>query len=263
MSTTIIDENEHENLDNLEFVEENTDSSEQTQEQVSSVPDKYKGKTVEDVIKMHQELEKLYGRQAEEIGFARKMAENASQRIQQTQTTQQKTENENSEVDFFVDPEKAVNSAVERATKPLKEEIQKSRTERQREVLVAKHPDHETIIADPEFATWITSSNVRKRLFVEAAQNADIEAADELLTNYKLFKGIQAKKEEQQVENVQQQQSKALKAAKTVTGANSGDTAGKKIYSRKALEHLALTNPRKYESMETEIYAAYAEGRVR
>lgn len=102
MSTTIIDENEHENLDNLEFVEENTDSSEQTQEQVSSVPDKYKGKTVEDVIKMHQELERLYGRQAEEIGFARKMAENASQRIQQTQTTQQKTENENSEVDFLL-----------------------------------------------------------------------------------------------------------------------------------------------------------------
>ena len=34
----------------------------------SKIPEKYRNKSLEDVIKMHQEVEKLVGRQAQEVG---------------------------------------------------------------------------------------------------------------------------------------------------------------------------------------------------
>ena len=39
------------------------------------VPNKYKGKSIDDVIKMHQEAEKLIGKQAQEVGEVRKLAD--------------------------------------------------------------------------------------------------------------------------------------------------------------------------------------------
>lgn len=44
----------------------------ETQEAVSDVPDKYKDKSLEDVVRMHQEAEKLLGRQSSEVGDLRK-----------------------------------------------------------------------------------------------------------------------------------------------------------------------------------------------
>ncbi len=43
--------------------EENLESSEP-----ETVPDKYNGKSLEDVVRMHQEAEKLLGRQSSEVG---------------------------------------------------------------------------------------------------------------------------------------------------------------------------------------------------
>jgi hypothetical protein len=47
-----------------------------TVEQVSDdIPDKYRGKELSDIIKMHQEAEKLIGKQAQEVGEVRKLAD--------------------------------------------------------------------------------------------------------------------------------------------------------------------------------------------
>ena len=39
------------------------------------LPDKLKGKTFQDVVKMYQEAEKVIGRQAQEVGEVRKLAD--------------------------------------------------------------------------------------------------------------------------------------------------------------------------------------------
>jgi len=44
-------------------------------EQVTEIPDKYKGKNLQDIVKMHQEAEKLIGRQAQEVGEVRRLAD--------------------------------------------------------------------------------------------------------------------------------------------------------------------------------------------
>jgi hypothetical protein len=76
------------------------------------VPEKYRGKSLEDIIKMHQESEKLIGRQAQEVGESRKLLDEYIKHQLNTKThdTQPvKTQ----EIDWFEDPAKAVNQAVE------------------------------------------------------------------------------------------------------------------------------------------------------
>ena len=50
-----------------------TEPVEQTTEPV--IPEKYKGKSLDEIVKMHQEAEKLIGRQAQEVGEVRKLAD--------------------------------------------------------------------------------------------------------------------------------------------------------------------------------------------
>ncbi len=53
---------------------------EETVEQSSNeLPEKYQGKSLDDIIKMHQEAEKLIGKQAQEVGEVRKHNEHTNQ----------------------------------------------------------------------------------------------------------------------------------------------------------------------------------------
>ena len=51
---------------------ETPQEEEQPQEPESNVPEKYKGKSVEELVQMHQELEKFSGKQSTEVGELRK-----------------------------------------------------------------------------------------------------------------------------------------------------------------------------------------------
>ena len=87
---------------------------EQPQESVVDkvFPDKYKDKSLEDIVKMHQESEKLIGRQAQEVGEVRKLADSLlKQQLEQKHDTPQPSKAQ--EIDWFEDPAKAVNQAVE------------------------------------------------------------------------------------------------------------------------------------------------------
>ena len=59
----------------LNVVEQLVKSEPKVEEEHASIPDKYKGKGIEDVIRMHQEAEKLIGRQAQEVGEIRKLTD--------------------------------------------------------------------------------------------------------------------------------------------------------------------------------------------
>jgi len=44
-------------------------------EQKPELPEKYRDKSLDDIVKMHQEAEKLIGKQAQEVGEVRKLAD--------------------------------------------------------------------------------------------------------------------------------------------------------------------------------------------
>ena len=84
---------------------ESFDNEPVEQETHSEIPDKYRGKSAEDLVRMHQEAEKLLGRQSSEVGELRQVVDSYIQ----TQLSNQQAPSQQSEtvddVDFFSDPE--------------------------------------------------------------------------------------------------------------------------------------------------------------
>jgi hypothetical protein len=226
------------------------------------LPDKYQGKSLEEVVQMHQEAEKLLGRQSSEVGELRKVVDDyiSSQRQQQTAPQQQYVEPED-DIDYFTDPQGAVNRAIE--NHPRIREAQQYTEEYKKQSSLArfniKHPDMQKILGDPKFAEWIKASKIRTQLFVQADQQYDAEAADELFSLWKERKTVA-----QQTANVEKQARKqSLKAANTGNARGSAEGSRKKVYRRADIIKLMKNDPDRYQALSEEIMAAYAEGRVK
>jgi hypothetical protein len=239
-----------------QFAEEEV--AEQPQEQ-PTVPEKYQGKSLEEVVQMHQEAEKLLGRQSGEVGELRKVVDDYIS--SQTQPAPQQPVEPEEDIDYFTDPQGAVNRAIENHPK-IREAEQYSSQYKQQAALATlntKHPDMQDILADPKFAEWIKASKIRTQLFVAADQGYDADSADELFTLWKERKAVT-----QQTADVEKQARKQqLKAANTGNARGSGEGTRKKVYRRADIIKLMRTDPDRYTALADEIMAAYAEGRVK
>jgi hypothetical protein len=247
-----------EGLNEYEF-----DSTEQeaqaTPEQEPSLPDKYQNKSVSELAQMHQEAEKLLGRQSSEVGELRKVVDSYIQ----TQLTPEQTapQQQDEEIDFFTDPNEAVNRAIQNHPK-IKEAEAVTNQYRQSNAMATlkgKHPELEAILQDTKFAEWIQASPTRTRLFVEADQQYNTDAADELFSNWKERQNIV----QQTAEVEQQARKQTAKAASTGNPRGSGEPASKKIYRRADIINLMQKDPDRYAQLAPEILQAYAEKRVR
>ena len=222
------------------------------------IPDKYSGKSLEDIVNMHQEAEKLIGRQAQEVGEVRRLADELIK--QQLSNKQQLPVQEENEIDFFEDPKKAVRNAVDKHPDVLaaKQAAQEMRQMRTQEMLNKKHPDMADIVKDGEFIEWVKGSPVRLNMYAQADANYDLAAADELLSTFKQIRSVKA-------QQTQDDGSKALKQSLKAAAVDTGGTgvSSQKVYRRADLIRLRMTDPRRYEALSDDIMAAYAEGRVK
>ena len=226
--------------------------------EVPELPDRYRGKSIEDIVKMHQEAEKVIGRQAQEVGEVRKLADELIK--QNLSSKSQPVEQVEPEVDFFENPQKAIQKTVEThpdvvAARQAGIEFKRMQTQQR---LAQEHPDFMEISADKDFETWIKSSQVRLELYTRADAQFDFDAANELLSTYKQLRGIKQKQVEQSGKEARQQ---TLKAAQVDTG-GTGESS-KRVYRRADLIRLKMTDPARYDALSDEIMAAYAEGRVK
>lgn len=265
---TFIDEGYEEPQENEEFAsidedaqEEATPEAEPVQEQTDEddIPDKYKGKSIKEIVRMHQEAERAIGKQGSEVGELRRIVDDFVRA--QTVTKQEQAPVVDEEVDFFVDPDKAIARAIERHPK-VKQAEELSANLKKAEALANlknAHPDFNDIVQDNNFAEWVQKSKVRQELFSRADRMYDFDAANELLTTWKERK--QVVQQSQAVEQVQRKQ--AVKSASTGSTKGSGETASKKVYRRADIIELMRTNPDRYEQLAPEIMQAYAEGRVK
>jgi len=235
---------------------------------VDELPEKYKGKTAIEIARMHQEAEKLIGRQANEVHEVRSLADQLlKQQLESNNRVKQEPIEESLEEDFFADPNKAVARTVEKHPAVIEArqaalEMKKMKTAQQ---LAAKHPDFGTIAQDAGFQDWVKSSAIRLNLFAKADAEYDFESADELLSTYKEIKQIKQQQQVQQNTSVAKAESKAqeqaMKAASVDVG-GSGE-ASRKVYRRADLIKLRMTDPDRYMQMSDEIMEAYATGRVK
>lgn len=231
------------------------------------VPEKYKGKSLDEIVRMHQEAEKLIGRQAQEVGEVRKLADSLlKQQLEAKHDTQPVTAQE---IDWYEDPAKAVNYAVE--NNPILKQLAEQQAQQAQQATLQKiekaHPDFLSVAQSEDFINWVKESKIRIGMLAQA-ENYDADAALELLGTYKSIKGIKA--QQQQVSQAADEslkkadgeaRSKALKTAAVQQGGTGEST--KPIYRRADLIRLRMQEPDRYESMAEDILQAYAEGRVR
>ena len=242
-------------------------NSQDTQEEEVVIPSKYQGKSLEEIVKMHQEAEKLIGRQAQEVGEVRKLADELIKQQLEARVKPKDTEQPVAqEIDFFDDPAKAVNQAVE--NNPVLKQMQQQLVVQKQQEALAKieksHPDFVSVAQSEEFNEWIQGSKVRKQLY-EAANNYDADSALELLDTYKSLKGIKAQTVQAADEGVkqvgQQQRQQAMKAAGVQTGGTGEST--KPTYRYADIMKLMMYDREQYNQRADEFLQAYQEGRIK
>lgn len=221
------------------------------------LPEKYRGKTAKDIALMHQEAEKLIGRQGSEVGELRKVVDDFIKA--QTSKDLKTVETDVSDEDIFVDPKSAINKMVDNHP-AVKEAHQAAILMRKQEVLgklQTEYPNLYETVNSEAFKEWVKGSKVRTELMVRAESAMDYDSAKELLETWNERQQI-AKKV---TETSKLDRDSQLKAADTSVS-SSTESVPKKKYRRSDIIQLMKTDPKRYNAMSAEIMAAYAEGRV-
>jgi hypothetical protein len=257
----LVDDNEDSTLGELDVVEQLTTPPKIEEDHASedTIPEKYKGKSSQEIIRMHQEAEKLIGKQAQEVGEVRKLADELLKQSLSSNKAATPTEVE-PEIDFFEDPQKAIRNSIDKHPDVLaaRQSAQDFRKMQIQQKLNQDHPDFSNIVQDPEFAEWVKQSPIRLGLYARADGEFDYDSANELLSTYKQLKQIKTQQVEAQGKETLKQNLKAVSVDTGGTGESS-----KRVYRRADLIRLRMSDPDRYEALEPEIMAAYAEGRVR
>ncbi len=229
------------------------------------IPEKFAGKSPEEIIDSYQNLEKELGRKAQEVGELRKLSDSFLQAQINTNKApkeQNPQEVETEAPDFFEDPNLAVNKAIENHPKFREfQQFQQQQAQNAAKVqLEQSHPDFTNVVQDAKFQDWVKESPIRTQLF-QAADAYNFDAANELISTWKDRSMINKTQEVNQA--AEEERQAKLKSATTESRSTVGSTGGGKSFRRADLIRMKMENPSKYESMQDEIYAAYSEGRVK
>jgi len=271
MSSIVVDEpsaNAEPITETQEVVQEAVETQEVQPEMEAETsyepPEKYAGKTLEDVIEMHQNVEKAFGKQGQEVGQQRKLIEelleSRSQSAEAAVTTEEPV---NFEETFYDDPAKAVNSAIENHPDILRAKEERARNAQQANLsqLESTHPDFMDVVENKDFQKWIGSSQIRQELFRKADSEYDFNSANELIGTWKQISMIGETKKVKEAEKVKRE--KALRQTSSESRSSGDSVGGKKMYRRSDLINLQVTDPNRYADLADEIQLAYAEGRVK
>ena len=254
--------------ESVEQVTETPEVSQEVEQEVPAeityeAPEKYAGKTLEDVINMHQNAEKVLGSQGQTVGEQRQLIEQLTAQSQARQPAIPTEEPVNFEDTFYDDPAKAVNSAIENHPEIVKAREGNVKTAQQANFtqLEAAHPDFMDVVANTGFQKWVGESGIRTELFRRADSDYDFNSANELLGTWKQLSMIGKTQEVNKAEKVKRQ--KAMRQTSSETRSSGDSVGGKKMYRRSDLITLQRTDPSKYEALGDEIMQAYVEGRVK
>jgi len=255
----ILDKNVQDTVDAQNELEEQQVAAEpENKEPEYEVPDKFKDKSIADVSKSYEELEKKLGRQAQELGDTRKLADDLlRQELDKNRQTQAQQEEQPKEFDYD-NPLESVRKMIQQELRPVRDELKANQDVSTRDKLEQQHPDYMTIAASPEFSDWVNSSPIRADLYRRANDQLEYNAAVELLDTWKALNPAKETPSKAETQKVTKQKINELSTESGSTGQTSTKT-----FSRRELINLRATNPNKYYEMADEIRQAYSEGRVR
>lgn len=215
-----------------------------TKQTGGEIPERYRGKTLEEVIAMNEELVRKNSRLGNEVGQLRKFRDTQLE-TPPTKTVERKEVN----VDALLEnPEEAVETVIGQSSRirELEEKVERAtRGSAQRE-FEAAFPDYQSDLANEEFLEWATKTPYRANL-AQRADRYDFSAATELWTEWKerqeFIKQSKTKETDQKAKLRQQQ----LKDG-TLESGTGNSTETKKVFSRREIRDIktrALQGDRK------------------
>lgn len=227
------------------------------------IPEKFAGKSMEEVVESYVNLEKEAGRRANEVGELRKLTDQILKQQVESKPAEQIETQINEDIgfdDFIDDPAKAVDRAISKnpRLKALEDSLYTQNAEVAHKRMLERHPDADEVVASTAFLAWVNESPSRMQRMQEANVNLDIDLASDMLSLYKQTKKVSTEEAITERDTVAKAD---LKKATVETGRVPADT--KPIYRRAELIRLKIENPTKYAAMSEDIHQAYADGRVK
>lgn len=232
---------------------------------------RFKGKSAEDLVSMHVNLEKVLRRQGNELGQLRKVVDAQSQLLNQRpignapQAEVKKQEPITAEK-LLNDPQAAVNAAIEQA--PAVSNSQQRLNQLERSVAQNKfeqaNPTYMQDVNDPEFQAWVVASGVRSKLLLNL-HNYDFNSGNELWELWKEHREAKTATETARQARIQQ-------ASVVKPGSVEAKDFSKPLYSRAKLAELqmkALNGDAAAQArwndpeFQREYMLAYAEDRIK
>ena len=252
----LINDLETDSIDSIDNSETLDTSSKE--EVVDDLPEKYRNKSLKDIIAMHQESEKLIGKQGNEVGELRRTVDDFI-KTQTSRNLQTDVETDLSDDDFYSDPIQATKRAIDEhpAIKDAKQQAMAMKQAAVQNQIASKYPNFREIATSDEFGNWVKASKVRLELYSRAQDEYDFDSADELLSTW-----IERQEYTKKVTDTSKlDREQQLKSADMGTSGATESTSKKK-YRRSDIIKLMQTDPDRYDSMAPEIMQAYRENRV-
>lgn len=240
--------------------------------QTSKLPDKFRGKTAEQIAEAYENLEQALGRKNNEVGQLRAMVDQLVPLEHAEKQNKVQAREPVKADDLFEDTAGTINRVVEenpviQRTVQRAEELERSM---QMNEFTTRHPTYSKDLANPEFISWIQKSPTRQHL-AQAADQYNFAAAEELWALWGEYESIRGEattrqKAEKQLEKDQQE------AAGTLEGGTGNTTETKKTFSRSEIVDLktrAMQGDRKAQVIvedpvwQAEVRQAYFDKRVR
>jgi hypothetical protein len=253
----LINDLETDSIDSIDN-SETLDTSASKEEVVDDLPEKYRNKSLKDIIAMHQESEKLIGKQGNEVGELRRTVDDFI-KTQTSRNLQTDVETELSDDDFYSDPIQATKRAIDEhpAIQDAKQQSIAMKQAAVQNKIATKYPNFREIATSEDFGKWVNGSKVRVELYNRAQNDFDFDSADELLSTW-----IERQEYTKKVTDTSKlDREQQLKSADMGTSGATESTSKKK-YRRSDIIKLMQTDPDRYDSMANEIMIAYRENRV-
>lgn len=236
------------------------------------IPDKFKGKPLEEIVKSYVNLESKFGQTTNELGQARRsvdqlLQEKRTNDLQANGATRQEAARQQPTLDaaaLLENPTEAIGNFLKERELPLLQQHEQRIAQQERllaeQAFMARHSDFNEVTAEPAFREWVNATPWRVGL-TRDAQAGNYQAAEALMQEYKAYRPLL---------NKSTASGQGLEAARRVglersaSGTEAGAQSGK-ILSRQDSMALRISDPDKYESpaYQAVLLKAIAEGRYK
>lgn len=248
------------------------------------LPEKFRGKSIEDIQKMYLELESETGRLRNDLGQTRNEASTwrslAEEGIAARRGNNEETHSEPVDIssdDLFADPRgsisKLVEEVLEKRLTPVNEKVTRIESTTEADAFVRDYPDYVQTGNDPEFQKYV-AANPRRVATAQRAIKGDVSAMRDLMEGWEERKALVAELTPVTTEDGETGEETAPRKPTGVEGArkvatdksgSGGATKPGKIFHQSDVVKLILNDPEKYrsEAYQKELTAAMREGRYK